>query len=102
MGEDGPPNPRVGGRNAALASARIFVLDECAQDLTFAPYTHSNRNDGPVVKRTLLALDRIQDRLENELDATTGNTDREAGYRAGISEAIVQVMDIRRDFASAR
>ncbi len=91
-------DPRAHGRNAALTSARIFVLDESA----LAPRTESNRNEGPFVKRTLLALDRIKDRLENELDATAGITEREVGYRAGISEAIVQVMDIRQDFASTR
>ncbi len=34
------------------------------------------------MKRTLLALDRIQERLENELDATEVRSERDAGYRA--------------------
>ncbi|MFD1810702.1 hypothetical protein [Rhodococcus gannanensis] len=101
-GNDGPAGPRVQGRNAALTSARIFVLDESAQDPILTPRTEPNRNEGPSVKRTILALGRIQNRLENELDATTGSTERDAGYRAGISEAIVQVMDIRQDFSSTR
>ncbi|MGW0043547.1 hypothetical protein [Rhodococcus sp. NPDC003348] len=92
-----PPSPRSRGRLAALTSARIFVLDECAQDWIFPIHAASNTTEGPLVKKTLLALDRIKDRLENELDATSGHTEREAGYRAGISEALVQVMDIRQD-----
>jgi len=52
------------------------------------------------VKRTLLALDRIQARLENELDTTTGLTEREVGYRAGISEALMQVMETKKSLVS--
>lgn len=48
------------------------------------------------MKRTLLALDRIQARLENELDTNAGLTERDVGYRAGISEALMQVMDIKK------
>ncbi|MFC9788775.1 hypothetical protein [Rhodococcus sp. NPDC127528] len=54
------------------------------------------------MKRMLMALDRIQDRLENELDTTAGLTERDAGYRAGISEALVQVMDTRKNLTANR
>ncbi|WP_170312854.1 hypothetical protein [Prescottella subtropica] len=52
------------------------------------------------MKRTLLALDRIQARLENELDTVAGHTEKEAGYRAGISEALVQVRSVRQSLVA--
>ncbi|WP_175478195.1 hypothetical protein [Rhodococcus tukisamuensis] len=54
------------------------------------------------MKRTLLALDQIKERLENELDAATGNGERQSGYRSGISEALVQVMDTRNSLTAQR
>ncbi|MCA1004691.1 hypothetical protein LCL87_03075 [Rhodococcus hoagii] len=54
------------------------------------------------MKRTLLALDRIQTRLENELDTTEVRSERDAGYRAGISEALVQVMETRKTLTAER
>ncbi|WP_165497151.1 hypothetical protein [Rhodococcus sp. ABRD24] len=52
------------------------------------------------MKRTMLALDRIQARLESELDATAVRSERDAGYRAGISEALVQVMETKKSIAA--
>ncbi|GAA4489370.1 hypothetical protein GCM10023094_50820 [Rhodococcus olei] len=54
------------------------------------------------MKRTLLALDRIAARLENELDENPVRSERDAGYRAGISEALFQVMDARKSVAELR
>ncbi|SEL28402.1 hypothetical protein SAMN05444583_107186 [Rhodococcus maanshanensis] len=54
------------------------------------------------MKRTLLALDRIQARLENELDTTEVRTERDAGYRSGISEALVHVMETKKSVATQR
>lgn len=48
------------------------------------------------MKRTIHALDRIQTRLESELDSTPGDSEKNIGYRSGISEAITQVMEIRK------
>ncbi|NLE78150.1 MAG: hypothetical protein GX610_00940 [Rhodococcus sp.] len=47
------------------------------------------------MKRTLSALDRIQSRLESELDSVHAVSDKELGYRAGIAEAIAHVMEAR-------
>ncbi|MFM1724194.1 MULTISPECIES: hypothetical protein [Rhodococcus] len=54
------------------------------------------------MKRTLLALDRIQARLENELDTAEVRSERDVGYRAGISEALVQVMETRKTLTAER
>ncbi|PTR28731.1 hypothetical protein C8K36_10392 [Rhodococcus sp. OK519] len=51
------------------------------------------------MKRTLHALDRIQARLEKELDTTEIRSERDAGYRAGISEALMQVMDTKNSLS---
>ncbi|MEE2032827.1 hypothetical protein [Rhodococcus chondri] len=48
------------------------------------------------MKRTMHALDRIQERLEQELDSTPAASEKDAGYRSGISEAIVCLMEVRR------
>lgn len=53
------------------------------------------------MKRTLSALDRIQSRLEQELDSVQAVTEKELGYRAGIAEAITHVLEARR-VAAAR
>jgi hypothetical protein len=52
------------------------------------------------MKRTLHALDRIQERLEGELDSVTVSSEKEAGYRSGISEALVCVMEVRKSLTS--
>ena len=52
------------------------------------------------MKRTLVALDKIQDRLENELDASPALSEKDAGYRSGISEALVCVMEVRRSLTN--
>lgn len=52
------------------------------------------------MKRTLHALDRIQDRLESELDSRPATSEKDAGYRSGISEALVCVMEVRRSLTS--
>ncbi|CAM2931005.1 hypothetical protein RHDE110596_07590 [Prescottella defluvii] len=54
------------------------------------------------MKRTLLALDKIQARLENELDTTAVHSERDVGYRAGISEALVQVMETKKSLTAGR
>ncbi|WP_181762839.1 hypothetical protein [Rhodococcus spelaei] len=54
------------------------------------------------MKRALLTLDRIEDKLENELDTIDGHFERDAGYRSGISEALVQVMDAKKDLTARR
>ena len=51
------------------------------------------------MKRTLHALDRIQERLESELDARQVASEKDAGYRSGISEALVCVMEVRQSLA---
>ncbi len=52
------------------------------------------------MKRTLSALDKIQDRLENELDRSPpAMSEKDAGYRSGISEALVCVMEVRRSLS---
>lgn len=51
------------------------------------------------MKRTMLALDRIQARLENELDTTEVRSERDVGYRAGISEALMQVIETKKSLA---
>jgi hypothetical protein len=48
------------------------------------------------VKRTMSALDRIQERLEHELDSSPALSEKDAGYRSGISEALVCLMEVRR------
>ncbi|SQI30986.1 Uncharacterised protein [Rhodococcus coprophilus] len=48
------------------------------------------------MKRTMAALDRIQERLEHELDSSPALSEKDAGYRAGISEALVCLMEVRR------
>ncbi|NKS55117.1 hypothetical protein GS500_20410 [Rhodococcus hoagii] len=95
LGDDAPGQPRPPGFRSAIASAKLFVLDERAHNSGFHNSTTPKKED-PDVKRTLLALDRIQTRLENELDATEVRSERDAGYRAGISEALVQVMETRK------
>lgn len=52
------------------------------------------------MKRTLSTLDKIQDRLENELDSSPAMSEKDAGYRSGISEALVCVMEVRRSLTS--
>jgi len=52
------------------------------------------------VKRTLSTLDKIQDRLEKELDSSPAMSEKDAGYRSGISEALVCVMEMRRSLTS--
>ncbi|MBH0118032.1 hypothetical protein ACWDUD_25265 [Rhodococcus sp. NPDC003382] len=52
------------------------------------------------VKRALSALDKIQDRLENELDSRPPVSEKDAGYRSGISEALVCVMEMRRSLTN--
>lgn len=52
------------------------------------------------MKRTLQALDRIQSRLENELDSTPATDEKGAGYRSGISEALAHVREVRKTFAA--
>ncbi|MFC4603482.1 hypothetical protein [Rhodococcus kronopolitis] len=85
--------------DAGNLTAKIYVLDEQAKQSGF-PALHPRRTD--TVKRTLLALDQIQGRLENELDTITGHDERQSGYRAGISEALVQVMDTRKSLTAQR
>lgn len=51
------------------------------------------------MKRTLHALDRIQERLESELDAREVSSEKDIGYRSGISEALVCVMEVRNSLA---
>ncbi|MBS9373728.1 Uncharacterised protein [Rhodococcus gordoniae] len=51
------------------------------------------------MKRTLHALDRIQERLESELDSRPPASEKDAGYRSGISEALVCVMEVRQSLA---
>lgn len=88
--------------NSDNATARIFVLDEQAKQ-SGLPVLHPTGHGRTVtVKRTLLALDQIKERLENELDAVTGNGERQSGYRSGISEALVQVMDTRNSITAQR
>ncbi|MFD4468837.1 hypothetical protein ACFWPA_11175 [Rhodococcus sp. NPDC058505] len=96
------PNPHSSGHRAALVSARIFVLDECIRDSLLATVPDPTQTGGTVGTKTLRALDRIRDRLDNELGATSGHTEREAGYRAGISEALIRVREIRQDFTVGR
>ncbi|MFD6674776.1 hypothetical protein ACFWDA_10440 [Rhodococcus zopfii] len=61
---------------------------------------HEQRKQEAHVKRTLSALDKIQDRLENELDSSPAMSEKDAGYRSGISEALVCVMEVRRSLTS--
>ncbi|MBM4719010.1 hypothetical protein GS449_10530 [Rhodococcus hoagii] len=95
LGDDAPGQPRPPGFRSAIASAKCSSSTNAHTIPVFTNSTTPKKED-PDVKRTLLALDRIQERLENELDATEVRSERDAGYRAGISEALVQVMETRK------
>lgn len=51
------------------------------------------------MKRTMHALDKIQERLEAELDSRSVASEKDVGYRSGISEALVCVMEVRNSLA---
>ncbi|NKS62909.1 hypothetical protein GS493_09400 [Rhodococcus hoagii] len=95
LGDDAPGSP---ARRASGLRSRRRNCSSSTNAHKIPVFTNSStpKKEDPDVKRTLLALDRIQTRLENELDATEVRSERDAGYRAGISEALVQVMETRK------
>ncbi len=97
LGDDAPGQPRPPGFRSAIASAKLFVLDERAPQFRFHTNSTTPKKEDPDVKRTLLALRQNSGATGKRARRHRVRSERDdAGYRAGISEALVQVMETRK------
>ncbi len=79
---------------AGLSVGKLAVLDERAS------HAAKGRSVNPdkAVQRTLEALDKIEARLEHELESAFTYGGTEFGYQSGIAGAIRCVLEVREEF----